>query len=511
LVSVSGGAVRIGARDVTRRFGPVVANEGVNLSVEPGTIHAVVGENGAGKTTLMRILYGLERPDSGTVVVDDEPVSFSGPDDALARGIGMVHQEFMLVPEFTLLENLLLGSEPTRGPLIDRRAARRATEDLAASAGVELDWDAPAARSPVSARQRLEILRLLYRDADTLILDEPTAVLAPPQVAELFGLLRALREKGRTVVFISHKLNEVLEIADAVTVLRGGRTVGETTPGEVDARELTEMMVGGEASDRARTGHSGEAGEVVLEVQGLRAADDRGVERLQGADLTVRAGEIVGVAGVSGNGQDELVECVVGLRKTRAGRVLVRGEDLTSEPVHVRRDRGLSYVSADRAREGLAVTASIEENAVAGRHRGPPLAPRGWFRRAPVREFVARMLEDFGVRYGSMADPAGSLSGGNQQRLVMGRELSGGPSLLVASQPTRGVDIKGIAFVYQRLLDLRDRGAAVLVVSEEVDELLAICDRVVVLYRGVVSGELGGEDLEPSSLGRLMVGEAAVS
>jgi general nucleoside transport system ATP-binding protein len=504
-------AVRLGARGITRAFGPVVANDGVDLSVAPGTIHAVVGENGAGKTTLMRILYGLERPDEGTVVVDDEPTALSGPDDALERGIGMVHQEFMLVPEFTLLENLLLGSEPTRGPLIDREAARRSAAELAASAGIELDWETPAARAPVSARQQVEILRLLYRNADTLILDEPTAVLAPPQVAELFRLLRALRERGSTVVFISHKLNEVLQIADEITVLRGGRTVGTTTPDEVDPASLAEMMVGVRTAAQTGPERRGEPGEIVLEVEQLRAHDDRGIERLQGTNLSVRAGEIVGVAGVAGNGQDELVECVIGLREPRDGRILVRGQDLTSATVHFTREEGLSYVSADRGREGLAVAASIEENAVAGTHRGPPLAPRGWFRRTAVRRFVEGLLGRFGIRYGAMSDPARSLSGGNQQRLVIGRELTKNPAILVASQPTRGVDINGIAFVHRQLLELRDRGGAVLLISEELDELLSLCDRVAVLYRGRVIGELARDSFDASRLGRLMVGEVVPS
>jgi general nucleoside transport system ATP-binding protein len=423
----------------------------------------------------------------------------------------MVHQEFMLVPEFTLLENLLLGSEPTRGPLIDRHSARRSAEDLAASAGVDLDWDTPAARAPVSARQQVEILRLLYRNADTLILDEPTAVLAPPQVGELFHLLRSLREQGRTVVFISHKLNEVLQIADEITVLRGGRTVGTTTPDEVDPASLAEMMVGGETAAQVRPERRGKPGEVVLQVEELRARDDRGIDRLRGASLSVHAGEIVGVAGVAGNGQDELVECVIGLREPQGGRVVVRDQDLTSATVFVKRQQGLSYVSADRGREGLAVAASIEENAVAGSHRGPPLSPRGWFRRTAVRRFVEGLLRRFGVRYGTMRDPARSLSGGNQQRLVIGRELTKDPSLLIASQPTRGVDINGITFVHRQLLELRDRGGAVLVVSEEIEELLSLCDRVAVLYRGRVIGELTRDSFDASRLGRLMVGEAVPS
>ena len=312
-------------------------------------------------------------------------------------------------------------------------------------------------------------------------------------------------------MFISQQPSEVLQIADEVTLLRGRRTVGTITPDEVDPASLAEMMVGGGTAAQVGLERRGEPGEIVLEVEELRAHDDRGIERLRGASLSVRAGEIVGVAGVAGNGQDELVECVIGLREPQGGRIFVRDQDLTTATVLVKREKGLSYVSADRSREGLAVTASIEENAVAGSHRGPPLAPRGWFRRTAVRGFVEDLLGRFGVRYGTIGDPARSLSGGNQQRLVIGRELSKNPSILVASQPTRGVDINGIAFVHRQLLELRDRGGAVLVVSEELDELLSLCDRVAVLYRGRVIGELARDSFDASRLGRLMVGEAVPS
>ena len=507
---MTAGDVRIGARGVTRRFGPVTANDGVDIAVGRGTIHGIVGENGAGKTTLMRILYGLDRPDEGTVVVDGEPARLSSAADGLARGIGMVQQELALVGELTLLENLVLGAEPRRGVLIDWRAARDAAEALAADTGAALEWDARAAETPVGVQQRLEILRLLYRGVDTLILDEPTAVLAPAQSRELFRLLRTLAGEGRTIVFISHKLDEVLGLCEQITVLRGGRVVATVPTSETDAADLAGLMVG-EAVAPTRYAPAAAVGDPVLRVDDLRTTDDRGIPRLDGASLEVRAGEIVGVAGVAGNGQDELVECLVGLRRATGGRVTLHGEDLGGADVAGRRARGLAYISADRAHEGLAIDVDLRANALAGHHRAAELTRRGWLRRSAVTAFVAGVLERYGVRHDAPSQPARSLSGGNQQRLVVGRELAHEPAVLVAAHPTRGVDIKGIAFVHRQLLDRRDRGAAILIVSEELDELIALADRIVVLYRGRVSGEVDGEAGQRRRLGMLMTGEAAAA
>jgi simple sugar transport system ATP-binding protein len=500
-------SARLGARRVTRRFGRILANDNVDLSVAPATIHGVVGENGAGKTTLMRILYGFDRPDSGTVIVDDEPVELSGPADGLARGIGMVHQDFMLVPELTLLENLVLGAEPTRGPMVDWAAARRSAQRLSRDTGVELDWDRPVARASVSARQRLEILRLLHQGVDTLILDEPTAVLAPAQVAELFRLLRGLRDNGHTIVFISHKLDEVLDLAGSVTVLRGGRAVATVEPDDVDVATLAELIVG-DSLPKPTVVVPSLPGRTVLRVDGLRAVDDRGVERLRDVTLDVRAGEIVGIAGVTDNGQDELVECVVGLRSPTAGTILFDDADVTRATIAARRARGLAYVSADRASEGLALDASMTDNAIAGAHRRGPLARWGRLQPGRVREFVNRLLAAYHVRGGGAAQPARVLSGGNQQRLVIGRELSRQPRILVAAQPTRGIDVAGIAFVHSRLAALRDEGCGVLLVSEELDELLALSDRVLVVLRGQLVGEVPGHADQRAKLGRLMTAQA---
>jgi len=494
--------IRLGARQVTRRFGGVVANDDVTLSIAPGTVHAIVGENGAGKTTLMRILYGLDRPDSGTVVIDDEPARLSGPADATRRAIGMVHQEFKLVDELTLLENLVLGHEPVRRGRLDWGRARSRAEALAGETGVALDWDLPAGRASVAARQRLEILRLLHREADVLILDEPTAVLAPPQVAELLALLRGLRDGGRTIVFISHKLQEVLDVADTVTALRGGRVTGTVPAAEADPGTLVRMMIGASVPE-VRVRPRAAPGAPLLELQGLSLRDAQGRDRLRDVSLAVHAGEVVGIAGVGGNGQDELVECVMGLTRPTAGRVVVDGGDVTASAIADRRRRGLAYIPADRRRDGLSASSSLVDNAAAGSQRSQELTRRGWFRRGALDARAARVVERYRVRCAGLHVPAASLSGGNQQRLILGREMDGAPRVLIASQPTRGVDVRGSAYIREQLLAVRERGGGVLLVSEELDELVALSDRIVVLSGGAVTGVVRPvEDL--AELGALM-------
>jgi ABC-type uncharacterized transport system ATPase subunit len=500
--------IRLGARDVTRRFGPVVANDAVSFEVAPGSIHARVGENGAGKTTLMRMLFGLDQPDAGTVVIDDAPVRLGGPADAARRGIGMVHQELKLVGELTLLENLILGREPRRRGRIDWRAARRSAEELGGRTGVELDWDQPADRTPVAARQRLEILRLLYREADVLILDEPSAVLAPAQVDDLLRLLKGLRATGHTIIFISHKLREVFELADTVTVLRGGRMAGTLPTDEADPDQLVRLMVGGDVA-AVRAQPAARVGEAVLGARELVARDARGRDRLRGVTLDVRAGEIVGVAGVAGNGQDELVECLVGLDRPAAGRVELDGADVTRAPVATRRRAGLGYVPADRRRDGLSVQSSVAENVLAGSQRRADVSRNGWLRRGAAARLAEAVVERYRVRCGDVDVPAGTLSGGNQQRLILGRELLREPRVLVAAQPTRGVDVAGAAYIREQLIALRDRGVGVLLVSEELDELVALSDRIVVLFGGRVAGELPGPVRDLQALGRLMTKGAA--
>jgi simple sugar transport system ATP-binding protein len=502
-------AVRLGARGVTRRFGRVIANDRIDFAAAPGTIHAIVGGNGAGKTTLMRILQGLEQPDEGEIIVDDQPVRFANPAESFARGIGMVHQEFMLVPDLTLLENLILGREPMKHGLVDRAAALISARQLEKQAGVELDWDVKVAQAPVHLRQILEILRLLYRGADVLILDEPTSVLAPQQVHDLLDLLRRLRHEGRTIFFISHKLDEVLAIADRITVLRAGRAVANTTPAETDAAALAQLMVGEPVEHPHRSTAKVAGAEPVLSVRGLAALDTRGTRRLLGIDLDIRRGEIVGIAGVSGSGQDELVEAITGLRRPVAGTIAFGGTDVTHASIAARREAGIGYLSADRAHEGLCTTATIRDNVIAGSHRQPPFERHGILYPALVRDHVRAVLTRFAVIYGADTDPVGSLSGGNQQRVAIARELDRAPKLLVAAQPTRGVDIAGIASIHRQILAYRESGGSVLLVSEELEELLALSDRIVVLHHGTVSGELAGDGASLAQVGKLMLGQAA--
>jgi simple sugar transport system ATP-binding protein len=501
--------VRLGAQGVTRQFGRVIACDRIDFAAAPGTIHAIVGGNGAGKTTLMRILQGIEQPDDGKVIVDDAPAILANPAAAFARGIGMVHQEFMLVPDLSLLENLILGREPVRRGVIDKPAALSAAKKLATEAGVALDWDLKVAMAPVHLRQILEILRLLYRGADVLILDEPTSVLAPQQVHDLLALLRRLRDEGRTIVFISHKLDEVLAIADRITVLRSGRVVGSTIPAETNASALAQLMVGEAVENPVRSPRAQDDGPPVLAVRGLGALDARGTRRLVEIDLEVKRGEVVGVAGVSGSGQDELVAAIVGLRRAANGVVMLESRDITGDSVAARREAGIGYLSADRAHEGLCLPATIRDNVIAGQHRHRPFAHGGILRPKLVRDHVREVLTRFSVIYGGDVDPVSSLSGGNQQRLVIARELDRRPRILVAAQPTRGVDIAGIASIHRQILAYRDAGGAVLLVSEELEELLALADRIVVLHHGAVTGAIAGDQANPVRIGRMMLGEAA--
>jgi general nucleoside transport system ATP-binding protein len=505
-------AVRIGARGVTRRFGPVVANDRIDLEVAPGTIHSIVGGNGAGKSTLMRILQGVDAPDEGSVVLDDEPVRLSGPADAFARGVGMVHQEFMLAPPLTLLENLILAREPvTVGGLIDWRIAEAEADRFAAMAGVRIDWRMTAADAPIHMRQILEILRLLYRGADVLILDEPTAVLAPSQIEELLRLMGMLKAEGRTILFISHKLDEVLKCSDAITVMRAGRVVARTTAAQTSADALARAMVG-EAVPEARVAPQAPASSgPLVSLRGVVARDPLGFERLGPVDLDVRAGEIVGVAGVGGNGQDELVACAAGTLAPVAGAIEFARENLTGAPTARFREAGVGYLSADRAREGLCLTASLMDNFIAGRERDPEFSRLGFLKPAGVRAATAAALTRLAVRYGGLGDPAGSLSGGNQQRLAIARELARAPKFLVASQPTRGVDIAGTAFIHSLIMSFRTQGGAVLLVSEALDELLTLSDRIVCLFNGRIVGELPRSEASAETVGRMMLGRKAAA
>jgi general nucleoside transport system ATP-binding protein len=507
-------------RGITKRYGSVVANDGVDLSIARGSIHAVVGENGAGKSTLMAVVFGLVSPDEGTIELAGEAIRPSGPHDALARGVGMVQQRFQLLEGLTALENLVLGHEPARGPLLDQQAALRRAEELASSLRIRMPWQRPVRLLSVGQRQRLEILRLLYRDASLLILDEPTTVLAPHEVEDLFTVLRRLREQGRTVIFISHKLREVQAIADRVTVMRSGRIVETLDARALDIGRVAELMVGdprfaslaidARSADEPAVGgaESGRAGgESLLRLEDVRVRGLVGDVALAGIEFEIAPGEIFGVAGVEGNGQRELVETIVGLRRPDSGRVTIAGRNVTRASVGARRAAGLAFISEDRDGEGVNLDGSIRDSLIALRFRRSPLSRFSVLRFAQIRRFVRSLMERFGVRGAGESATVRSLSGGNVQRTVLARELEGAPRVVVAAHPTRGVDVRGIAFVHEQLRAIRDGDGAVLLISEELDELLALSDRLVVLYEGRIVGALSRADFgDRARIGRLIAG-----
>ena len=500
-------------RGVTKRFPTgTLANDSIDLDLKEREIHALLGENGAGKSTLMNILYGLVTPDEGEIRIDGKPVTIQGPADAIARGIGMVHQHFMLVPVLTVAENVVLGQEITAaGQVLDMRAAARRIRELAGRLGFTIDPGARIDQLSLGQQQRVEILKAIYRGARILVLDEPTAVLTPQETREIFGVLQRLREDGTSIIFISHKLDEVLEIADRITVIRRGKVVGSRKPSDTNESELAELMVGRTVSLRVERGRS-HPGDVMLEVSGLRAADDRRHEVCQSVDLTVRAGEIVGIAGVGGNGQDELVECVVGLRRPIAGSIRLGGREITRASVDARRDLGIAYVPADRQRFGLVLSFRLPDNFVLTRYAEPPYAGGlgGFVRQErPVRAEAERMMKEFDVRAPSLDVTAGTLSGGNQQKVVVAREFRHDLRALVVDQPTRGLDVGSIEFIHKQVIERRDAGVAVLLVSAELDEVLDLSDRILVMYRGRIVGSFTAAEAQREKVGLLMAtGEA---
>ena len=490
---------------ITKRFPGVIANDDVNLRVAEGEIHAVVGENGAGKSTLMKILYGMQSPDEGRMLVGGTEVAFSSPSEAIEHGIGMVHQHFMLADNLTVLENVVLGAEPRRHGLIDRKVARRDLEALGASYGLDLHPDDLVETLEVGERQRVEIIKVLYRGARVLILDEPTAVLVPQEVEELFRNLRELKARGHTIIFIDHKLEEVLAIADTITVLRHGRTVSTVDPADVTAHELAELMVGSElptpsTEPRVADDH------VTLSMSDLSVVDGAGRPTLDRVSLDVYRGEIVGVAGVEGNGQGELIEAILGLRLTSGGQLLLDGEDIGSWPVRQRREAGIGYVPEDRHRRGLLLDAPIWENAMLGHQTMAPFARGPFLDRPGARSATTRIVEHFDVRTPGIDTSARALSGGNQQKLVIGREMAASPRLLVAAHPTRGIDVGAQASVWADLRAARREGLAMLLVSADLEELIGLADRLVVMLRGRVVAELDPATTTPRILGGYMTG-----
>jgi simple sugar transport system ATP-binding protein len=491
-------------RGITKRYPGVVANDRIDLDVRPGEVHALLGENGAGKTTLMNILYGLARPDEGAILLDGDEVQISGPSDAIARGISMVHQHFMLVPVFTVAENILLGEETMAGPIfLDRREARRRIIELGQRFGFEIDPDVRVGSLSVGWQQRVEILKALYRNAKILVLDEPTAVLTPQETQEIFAVLRRLAAEGHSIVFISHKLYEVLEIADRITVIRRGKVVGERLPAETDEDDLAELMVGREVQLTVDRGVS-KPGAVTLRVEGLEVKDDRGSVVVHGVDLEVRSGEILGIAGVAGNGQDELVETIVGLRHPSRGRLTIQGVDITNASPRQVNEAGVAFVPADRQRFGLILSFPVADNLVLTDYYRPPFA-RGAIRDDDAIDANAdEKVREFDIRTQSGSARAGTLSGGNQQKLVVAREFSRDLKLLVLDQPTRGLDVGSIEFIHRRAIAKRDAGTAILLVSAELDEILEMSDRIAVMYRGRIVAIRDGRTADKNEIGLLM-------
>jgi general nucleoside transport system ATP-binding protein len=492
-------------RGITKRFPGVLANDHVDFDLHRGEVHALLGENGAGKSTLMNILYGLYHPDEGDILINGEPVRISSPREAIGHGIGMVHQHFMLIPVMTVAENVVLASEPRKGGVfLDYEAAVERVRQLSSAFRFAIDPHAKVESITVGQEQRVEILKALYRGADILILDEPTAVLTPQEADELFGILKTLQREGMSIIFISHKLREVLEIADRITVLRRGKKV-DTIPREGATREgLARLMVGREVLLRVEKPPP-DPRDPLLQVEDLHVLDDRDLEAVRGVSLAVRAGEIVGVAGVDGNGQSELIDALSGLRKPIAGRILIGDRDVTTASARQRYDTGLGHIPEDRQRRGLVLDFTLAENLALHDYEKEPFAKLGWLRPGRMIASARRLLHEFDVRGGGPRTRAAALSGGNQQKVVVAREVSRDPRVLIAAQPTRGLDVGAIEFVHRRLVEERDEGRAVLLISLELDEVLSLADRILVLYEGRIVAEYG-PDVTEEELGIAMTG-----
>jgi simple sugar transport system ATP-binding protein len=490
-------------RQITKRFGPLVANRSVDFELRRGEIHALLGENGAGKSTLMNVLYGLHQPDEGQILLNGEPVEIRSSSRAIGLGIGMVHQHFMLVPVMTVAENLVLGAEPKKGPLLDYKTAAERTRELSKRFGLAVDPDARVQDLGVGAQQRVEILRALFRGAKVLVLDEPTAVLTAQEAQDLFVVLRNLKAEGTGIIFISHKLNEVLDVADRITVLRRGEKV-DTVPGEgATERSLATLMVGRDVLLRVEKDDV-KPGEPLLSLENVSARDDRGLPAVRDVTLDVRAGEIVGLAGIDANGQSELIETIMGLRKPDAGTITVSGRDVTHSGPRDTLASGVSHIAEDRHRRGLVLEFNLAEN-LALREYKTAFSQHGFLSPKKMVARARKLLKEFDVRGGEPETRAGSLSGGNQQKVVIARELNADPRVIIAAQPTRGLDVGAIEFVHRRLVEERDAGRAVLLVSLEMEEIRSLSDRVLVIYEGQIVAEMPPESSE-EDFGVMMTG-----
>ncbi|MEY4996611.1 MAG: Ribose import ATP-binding protein RbsA [Actinomycetota bacterium] len=498
--------MKLELRNITKRFGQLTANDHINLVAMPGKIHALVGENGAGKSTLMNVLFGLYQADEGEILLDDVVQQFSGPGDAMAAGIGMVHQHFMLIPVFTVAENVMLGHEETKkGGRLDIDAARKLVLDVSARFGFDIDPDAMVGDLPVGVQQRVEIIKALSRDAQVLIFDEPTAVLTPQETDELMEIMKQLRDGGTAIIFITHKLREVREVADEITVIRLGKVVGEASP-TASNTELAEMMVG-RAVQLTVDKKEPQLGPNALVVESLSVIDTNGIPVVDNVSFTIKAGEIVCIAGVQGNGQTELTEAILGLAQYVTGSITLNGEQLLGKSVRHILDAGVGFVPEDRTQDGLVGSFTIAENLMLDRAHGDPFVRAGALQLKTLSEFATHTSAEFDVRSQGITSKASQLSGGNQQKIVLARELSRDLSLFVAAQPTRGIDVGSIEFVHKRIVETRDSGIPVLVVSSELDEVVALADRIAVMYKGKIVG-IVPSDTPRATLGLMMAGEA---
>ena len=492
-------------RGITKRFGEVLANDHISLAIPDKSIHAIIGENGAGKSTAMNILYGFYQADEGEILIDGQPRAINGPGDAIKLGLGMVHQHFMLVEPLTVTENIVLGAEPTAGLSLDYYKARARVREISEQYGLKINPDARIADLSVGQQQRVEILKTLYRGARILILDEPTAVLTPQEVAEMFAILRGLREQGKTIVIITHKLAEVLALSDNITVMRDGHVVGNLPTSEATAEGLARMMVGREVLLRVKKDEA-RPREPVLSVKGLTLKSAEGNAILDGVSFEVRGGETLGIAGVEGNGQTELIEILAGLRKATEGDVLLEGNSINGLDPHERKRLGIAHIPEDRHRRGLLLPFDLAANSILGVHRNRPITGAVLLNNDVIVERAERLVREYDVRPPNIALPARALSGGNQQKLIVAREFDIKPRLLLVAQPTRGVDIGATEFIHRKLIELRDAGGAVLLVSAELDEVLSLSDRVIVIYGGRIVGEVDPKTVSEEQIGLMMTG-----
>jgi simple sugar transport system ATP-binding protein len=507
------GDVVLEAKGITKKFPGVLANDQVDFDLRKGEIHALLGENGAGKSTLMNVLYGLYKADAGEVRVDGNIMELHSPKDAIHHGIGMVHQHFMLIPVFTVTENIMLGAEtdhraaPNESPLVklDRREVAQKVADLSHQYELEVDPNAMVGDLPVGIQQRVEIVKALYRNAKILILDEPTAVLTPQEAEDLFAIMHQLTDKGVSIIFITHKLKEVLAVADRITVMRAGRVVGNARPKETDEARLASMMVGREVILTVQK-KTAKPAEEILKVEDLHVRDIRGLESVNGVSFSVRAGEVLGVAGVQGNGQTELAEALTGLRHIESGRFLLSGKDLTGKPPRPITETGLAHIPEDRQKHGLVLSYTVADNLVLCDYYQPRFSRGVVIQQNQVDANARKLIKEYDVRTPSPYVTAGKLSGGNQQKVIVARELSRPVKLLIASQPTRGLDVGSIEYIHKEIIVMRDRGVAVLLISAELDEILSLSDRIVVMYRGQIVATVDRKDASREQLGLWMAG-----